>query len=172
MLAAGVLVLVESFLRFVFVGRGTPAPVAPPEGLVVSGFYRYTRNPMYLAVVSAIVGQALLFGSSNLLAYAVLIWLLVSGFVIVYEEPVLRRKFGRSVRRISRKRAAMVAALEPLARLIPELTKIRMAGWQIENVDCRLNTQISHAIFMLHSDNILPIFQSANLPMQKDPEAV
>jgi protein-S-isoprenylcysteine O-methyltransferase Ste14 len=96
MLAAGVLVLAESFLRFVFVGRGTPAPVAPPEGLVVSGFYRYTRNPMYVAVVSAIVGQALLFGSANLLAYAVLIWLLVSGFVLLYEEPVLRRKFGRS----------------------------------------------------------------------------
>ena len=96
MLAAGVLVLAESFLRFVFVGRGTPAPVAPPEGLVVSGFYRYTRNPMYLAVVSAIAGQALLFGSANLLAYAVLIWLLVSGFVLLYEEPVLRRKFGRS----------------------------------------------------------------------------
>ncbi len=51
MLAAGVLILVESFLRFVFVGRGTPAPVAPPEGLVVSGFYRYSRNPMYVAVV-------------------------------------------------------------------------------------------------------------------------
>ena len=46
MLAAGVLILVESFLRFVFVGRGTPAPVAPPEELVVSGFYRYSRNPM------------------------------------------------------------------------------------------------------------------------------
>ena len=61
----------------------------------MSGFYRYTRNPMYVAVVSAIVGQALLFGSSNLLAYAVLIWLLVSSFVIVYEEPVLGRKFGR-----------------------------------------------------------------------------
>ncbi len=96
MLAAGVLVLVESFLRFVFVGRGTPAPVAPPEGLVVSGFYRYTRNPMYVAVVSAIVGQALIFESSNLLAYAVFILLLVSGFVMVYEEPILRRKFGRS----------------------------------------------------------------------------
>ena len=96
MLAAGVLVLAESFLRFVFVGRGTPAPVAPPAELVVSGVYRYTRNPMYVAVVSAIVGQALLFGSANLLAYAVLIWLLVSGFVLLYEEPVLRRKFGRS----------------------------------------------------------------------------
>ena len=96
MLAAGVLILVESFLRFVFVGRGTPAPVAPPEELVVSGFYRYTRNPMYVAVVSAILGQALLFGSSSLLLYAVLILLLVSGFVIVYEEPVLRQKFGGS----------------------------------------------------------------------------
>ena len=87
MLAAGVLILVESFLRFVFVGRGTPAPVAPPEELVVSGLHRYTRNPMYVAVVSAILGQALLFGSSSLLLYAVLILLLVSGFVIVYEEP-------------------------------------------------------------------------------------
>ena len=83
MLAAGVLVLVESFLRFVFVGRGVhPRRLRHLRGWSLSGFYRYTRNPMYVAVVSAIVGQALIFESSNLLAYAVFILLLVSGFVI------------------------------------------------------------------------------------------
>lgn len=96
LITAGVAVLVDSFLRFVFEGRGTPAPVASPEGLVVSGLYRYVRNPMYVAIVSAILGQALLFGSLTLIAYAALVWLMFHSFVAFYEEPVLRRKFGDS----------------------------------------------------------------------------
>jgi protein-S-isoprenylcysteine O-methyltransferase Ste14 len=96
LLTAGTAVLTDSFLRFVFEGRGTPAPVAPPEGLVVSGLYRHVRNPMYVAIMSAVVGQALLFGSIALVAYAVLIWLMFHSFVVFYEEPALRRKFGNS----------------------------------------------------------------------------
>ncbi len=57
----GVAGLVECFGRFALKGHGTPAPIAPPENLVVSGLYRHVRNPMYVAVVCAIVGQALLF---------------------------------------------------------------------------------------------------------------
>ena len=93
---SGVAVLLDSFRRFVFEGRGTPAPVAPPEGLVVSGLYRYVRNPMYVAIMSVVVGQALLFGSIALVAYAVLIWLMFHSFVVFYEEPTLRQKFGGS----------------------------------------------------------------------------
>jgi protein-S-isoprenylcysteine O-methyltransferase Ste14 len=87
-------VLVSAFVRFVRDGLGTPAPVAPTERLVVTGAYRYVRNPMYVAVLSAIVGQALLLGQTVLLGYAALVAFLVVSFVRLYEEPVLRRKFG------------------------------------------------------------------------------
>ena len=65
--AVGVAILVECFFRFAIEGRGTPAPIAPTERLVVSGLYRHVRNPMYVAVVAIIAGQALLFGSVVLL---------------------------------------------------------------------------------------------------------
>jgi protein-S-isoprenylcysteine O-methyltransferase Ste14 len=84
-----------SFLsRFVVEGRGTPAPIAPTEHLVVGGPYRWTRNPGYIAVVGMLLGQALLFGSAAVLAYAGLIALAFHAFVLSYEEPTLRRTFG------------------------------------------------------------------------------
>jgi len=95
-LAMGVAGLVECFGRFALKGRGTPAPIAPPENLVVSGLHRHVRNPMYVAVVCAIVGQALLFGSVVLLEYAGVVWLLFHVFVLGYEEPKLRQQFGSS----------------------------------------------------------------------------
>ncbi len=67
LLAAGAGVLLHSFARFVVEGAGTPAPPAPTERLVVGGLYRHVRNPMYLGVVAAIVGQALLLGRLDLL---------------------------------------------------------------------------------------------------------
>ena len=94
LLAAGVPVLVSAFVRFARDGLGTPAPVAPTERLVVSGAYRYVRNPMYLGVLSAIVGQALLLGQTQLFGYAGLIALAFVLFVRFYEEPALRRQFG------------------------------------------------------------------------------
>src|SRR6266540_351001 len=74
--------------------RGTPAPVAPTETLVVGGLYRYVRNPMYVAVVAAVLGQALLLGRAVLLAYAAAVWLCVAAFVRWYEEPVLAARYG------------------------------------------------------------------------------
>ena len=94
--AIGTAGLIECFGRFAIKGRGTPAPIAPPEALVVSGLYRHVRNPMYIAVLAVIVGQALLLGNVRLLEYAGLVWLLFHGFVRVYEEPTLRRQFGSS----------------------------------------------------------------------------
>jgi protein-S-isoprenylcysteine O-methyltransferase Ste14 len=90
----GVAVLVAEFLRFAVVGRGSPAPVAPTERLVVSGLYRYVRNPMYDAVIVAVAGQALLFGSIALVGYGAAMALLMWSFVRLYEEPHLRRQFG------------------------------------------------------------------------------
>jgi protein-S-isoprenylcysteine O-methyltransferase Ste14 len=89
-----VCVLVESFARFAWKGRGTPAPVFPTRHLVVSGLYRFVRNPMYVAVVSAIFGQALLFASLPLAGYGALVWVLFHTFVVLYEEPTLRKTFG------------------------------------------------------------------------------
>jgi protein-S-isoprenylcysteine O-methyltransferase Ste14 len=93
-LSVAVPVLVSAFVRFVADGLGTPAPVAPTERLVVSGAYRHVRNPMYVAVIGAIVGQALLLGQLALLGYAALVASMVVSFVRLHEEPVLRRRFG------------------------------------------------------------------------------
>lgn len=94
LLVAGLVVLLDAFARFVRDGLGTPAPVAPTECLVVGGLYRFVRNPMYLAVASLIVGQALLLGLVILLPYAALFGLAVWAFVRWYEEPTLLRQFG------------------------------------------------------------------------------
>src|SRR5262245_24639870 len=90
MIAAGLPVLLDSFGRFAIQGLGTPAPIAPPQHLVVTGLYRYVRNPMYVAVLSLILGQGLLFGSVRLLEYGLIVWLGFHLFVLFYEEPTLR----------------------------------------------------------------------------------
>jgi protein-S-isoprenylcysteine O-methyltransferase Ste14 len=94
LVAAGVAALLHAFARFVVEGIGTPAPVAPPERLVIGGLYRYVRNPMYLAVAATIVGQALILGRPVLLLYALAFGLAVFAFVHFYEEPTLTRRFG------------------------------------------------------------------------------
>ena len=94
LMALGIPVLLESFGRFALQGIGTPAPVFPAQHLVVKGFYRYVRNPMYVAVVSLILGQGLLLGDIHLIAYATLVWLMMHLFVFTYEEPTLRKSFG------------------------------------------------------------------------------
>jgi protein-S-isoprenylcysteine O-methyltransferase Ste14 len=94
LVAAGALVLVHAFARFVFEGVGTPAPVAPTEQLVVGGLYRCVRNPMYLAVAAIIVGQAFVLGQPVLLAYAVVFGAVVGAFAHWYEEPTLTRRYG------------------------------------------------------------------------------
>jgi protein-S-isoprenylcysteine O-methyltransferase Ste14 len=93
-LAAGLGVLLDAFARFALEGRGTPAPVAPTEHLVVSGPYRRVRNPMYLAVLAVVLGEALVLGSRALLLYAALVGLGFHVFVVAYEEPTLRRRYG------------------------------------------------------------------------------
>lgn len=93
LILAGVVTVVDSFARFALQGLGTPAPIAPPERLVVTGFYRHVRNPMYVGVTAAVLGQALLFGVPGLLIYAGCLWLGFHLFVLAYEEPVLRRDF-------------------------------------------------------------------------------
>jgi protein-S-isoprenylcysteine O-methyltransferase Ste14 len=96
LVAVGVIVLVESFARFVREGLGTPAPVAPTERLVIGGLYRFVRNPMYLAVLATIVGEALVLSRPVLLVYAFVVWAAFATFVRRYEEPHLTERFGES----------------------------------------------------------------------------
>ncbi len=90
----GVSLYVRSVWDFASFGRGTPAPIDAPKRLVVRGFYRYTRNPMYVAALTVISGWATLFGASVLLAYAAIVFIFFSLFVQFYEEPRLTREFG------------------------------------------------------------------------------
>jgi protein-S-isoprenylcysteine O-methyltransferase Ste14 len=94
LIVAGAGALVHAFVRFVVEGIGTPAPVAPTERLVVGGLYRYVRNPMYVAVATTIIGQALVLGRPGLLAYGALFMAVVAAFVRFYEEPTLAERFG------------------------------------------------------------------------------
>lgn len=94
LIIAGVPGVVDSFARFALQGLGTPAPIAPPQKLVVTGLYRYVRNPIYVGVAAVIFGQALLFGDWRLLWYAALLWLFFHVVVLVYEEPTLKQTFG------------------------------------------------------------------------------
>ncbi len=77
-------------------GLGTPAPIAPTKFLVTSALHRYVRNPMYLGVALAILGQAALFRSVHVAEYAALMLLTAHVFVVLYEEPTLQRQFGES----------------------------------------------------------------------------
>jgi protein-S-isoprenylcysteine O-methyltransferase Ste14 len=94
LMAAGLPVLLDSFARFALKGLGTPAPIAPPARLVVTGLYGHVRNPIYVAVTSLIVGQALVFGDVGLLEYGLGVWAFFYIWVLAIEEPVLRAKFG------------------------------------------------------------------------------
>lgn len=82
--------------EFVRTGGGTPAPIDAPQALVARGLYRYTRNPMYVGVVSILVGEVVHFQSLRLASYVFIVWLFFHVFVLLYEEPTLRQKFGLS----------------------------------------------------------------------------
>jgi protein-S-isoprenylcysteine O-methyltransferase Ste14 len=91
--ASGATLALTCILTFVFVGRGTPAPFDPPRQLVVQGPYRLIRNPMYVGAGLALAGAALFYQSVPLLTYAGLFLLIAHLFVVLYEEPSLRRTF-------------------------------------------------------------------------------
>jgi protein-S-isoprenylcysteine O-methyltransferase Ste14 len=90
----GGLIVLRCFWDFTLSGRGTPMPIDPPKELVVTGFYRYVRNPIYVGVLSIFLGHFLWFGHWALLIYAVFAFLGVHLFIVFYEEPTLKRKFG------------------------------------------------------------------------------
>jgi protein-S-isoprenylcysteine O-methyltransferase Ste14 len=82
--------------EFAVRGLGTPAPIAPTQFLVTTALHRYVRNPMYLGVAIAILGQAVFFRSLHVAEFAVVMLLIAHVFVVLYEEPTLERQFGKS----------------------------------------------------------------------------
>jgi protein-S-isoprenylcysteine O-methyltransferase Ste14 len=115
LILAGLPALIDSFARFVSEGLGTPAPLAPTKKLVVTGFYRFVRNPMYVSLVAIILGQALLFADPRLIVLAGIGWLASHIFVVGFEEPRLEREFG----------AQYAAYRRNVPRWIPRLTPWR-----------------------------------------------
>jgi protein-S-isoprenylcysteine O-methyltransferase Ste14 len=113
LLAAGLAALLDAFIRFAVEGRGTPAPVAPTEELVLGGLYRHVRNPMYVAVTSVILGQALLLGRSELGLYALIFWAATAAFVRLHEEPTLARRYGERYRSYQANVPAWLPRLRP-----------------------------------------------------------
>ena len=94
LILTGVSGLVDLFRRFALQGLGAPAPIAPTQHLIVTGLYRYVRNPISVAVAAVIFGQAVLFGDWRLFAYGAVFCLVCHLFVVGYEEPTLKKSFG------------------------------------------------------------------------------
>lgn len=92
----GTLIVLWCFWDFTFKGRGTPLPADPPKELVITGPYHYVRNPIYVGVMLIFLGHFLWFGYLELLMYMVSAFIGVHFFVVLYEEPTLKRKFGAS----------------------------------------------------------------------------
>ncbi len=93
----GFAVALRCIWDFGWTGRGTPMPVIPPQRLVVVGFYRYVRNPMYVGFAAGWIGLWIVFGHASIAAIAAVaaVALGVHLFVVFYEEPTLRGKFGK-----------------------------------------------------------------------------
>jgi protein-S-isoprenylcysteine O-methyltransferase Ste14 len=96
LITVGAAIYLRCVWDFASAGRGTPAPIDPPKTLMVRGLYRCVRNPMYVGVLLVLLGQLMLFPSRQFLTYIVVCFLIVNAFVLIYEEPVLGRKFGES----------------------------------------------------------------------------
>ena len=92
--ALGVALYLRAVWDFAVLGKGTPAPIDAPKRLVVQGIYRYTRNPLYISMLTAIAGWAALFGTAVLVGYAAGLFVVYSLFIRFHEEPRLARVFG------------------------------------------------------------------------------
>jgi protein-S-isoprenylcysteine O-methyltransferase Ste14 len=93
-LGAGTLLLLWCVREFYVAGRGTLAPWAPPKQLVISGPYRYSRNPMYVGVVAILLGWTTIWGSRALLIYLIAVFCAFHLRVVFAEEPWAARRFG------------------------------------------------------------------------------
>jgi protein-S-isoprenylcysteine O-methyltransferase Ste14 len=96
LIAVGALLDLYCIFLFLTLGRGTPVPVDPPQLLVAQGVYKHSRNPMYIGYLLILLGEFVLLGQVLLLAYFILAMILCQLFVVFYEEPVLKKRFGET----------------------------------------------------------------------------
>ena len=113
LILAGLTPLLDSIRRFIYAGRGTLMPGVPTEHLVVSGLYRYVRNPMYVGALVALAGEAVLFWNRGLVIELALVWLLIHLFVCLYEEPTLARRHPEDYPRYQRNVPRWMPRLTP-----------------------------------------------------------
>lgn len=113
LIAIGLIPLFESITRFVRVGRGTLSPTHPTEALVVSGLYRYVRNPMYVGILTILLGQIILFLNKSLATYAICVAVAMNLFVLLHEEPTLRAHYGEQYTEFSRNVPRWIPRLTP-----------------------------------------------------------
>ncbi len=109
----GAVLLTLCIWEFAHSGRGTLAPVDPPRELVVRGLYRYVRNPMYLSVTAIVLGETLFTQSRALFAYWIVWFIAANVFVLGYEEPTLRRRFGSSYERYTQEVGRWLPRIRP-----------------------------------------------------------
>ncbi|MCD4743046.1 MAG: isoprenylcysteine carboxylmethyltransferase family protein [Desulfobacteraceae bacterium] len=91
----GLVISLRCFYDFISVGKGTPVPIDPPKKLVIIGMYRFVRNPMYIGILFLLFGEAIFFKSFVLLGYTACVYCLFQIFIIGFEEPMLKTKFGK-----------------------------------------------------------------------------
>ena len=116
-LLAGSYIALYCVFAFAWTGIGTPAPFDPPRRLVISGFYRYVRNPMYIGASLVVIGETALWGSLTAgLQYLLVFASLLALFVVVYEEPALRSQFGAEYEEYCRSVPRFVPRLTPWER--------------------------------------------------------
>lgn len=90
----GFSILIRCILRFATEGKGTISPIDPTKKLVAKGLYRYSRNPMYVGAMTLLIGEAIFWQSLMLALYAGTVFIAFNLFIILHEEPRLRRDFG------------------------------------------------------------------------------
>jgi protein-S-isoprenylcysteine O-methyltransferase Ste14 len=113
--AIGAVIGLPCVWEFAWRGLGTPAPFDPPRRLVISGPYRFVRNPMYVGMGIVLIGEAIVFPNLTwlMLAMVVSLWAVVSVFIIEYEEPTLRRMFGADYEAYFREVRRWIPRLRP-----------------------------------------------------------
>jgi len=132
----GIAILAWCFAGFIVEGEGTPAPYDPPHRLVTGRLYGWMRNPMYVAVTTILLGEAIFFASLALLVWTVVAWILFNFFVVLYEEPTLRRRFG----------SAYEAYLERVPRWVPSRPRI---------IAARPALKLATLLYVLRDDQVL-----------------
>jgi protein-S-isoprenylcysteine O-methyltransferase Ste14 len=125
LIAVGGAVMVRCVWDFAWTGRGTPAPFDPPRRLVIKGLYRFVRNPMYVGMGLALAGEALVLPQirREMLILIVVLWGVVTLFILFYEEPALRRLFGAEYVEYCRNVRRWIPRLRPFDK--PEAAAVR-----------------------------------------------